>query len=95
VTLKTCLDCGELGDGTRCSTCQARHKPGAQARGYTRQWQSKAATIKRQQPSCAVCGSTLDLTVDHIVPKVVGGTDELTNLQTLCRRCNGAKGGRR
>lgn len=32
-----------------------------------------------------------DLTVDHIVPKALGGTDSRDNLQVLCRSCNSAK----
>ena len=30
--------------------------------------------------------------VDHIVPKALGGTDELTNLQAMCATCNLKKG---
>lgn len=32
-----------------------------------------------------------DLTVDHIIPKALGGTDARENLQVLCRPCNSAK----
>jgi hypothetical protein len=38
------------------------------------------------------CGSWVDLTVDHIVPEVQGGTADLDNLQTLCRPHNSEKG---
>ena len=38
------------------------------------------------------CGSWVDLTVDHIIPEVEGGTDDLGNLQTLCRPHNSEKG---
>lgn len=31
-------------------------------------------------------------TKDHIVPKSMGGTNRLTNLQTMCVSCNGKKG---
>ncbi|MGC3818621.1 HNH endonuclease [Acinetobacter sp. G11] len=41
---------------------------------------------------CKHCGSTSDLTVDHIIPVIHGGSDELDNLQTLCRSCNSKKG---
>lgn len=41
---------------------------------------------------CARCGATEDLTIDHIVAIVNGGSDELTNLQVLCRSCNAQKG---
>lgn len=32
------------------------------------------------------------LTVDHIIPKSKGGSDELVNLDPMCARCNFAKG---
>src|SRR5690606_35763415 len=41
--------------------------------------------------SCEVCGSTEDLTRDHIVPVSRGGTNDPANLRTLCRRCNRAR----
>ena len=32
------------------------------------------------------------MTQDHIIPRSRGGPDELENLQTMCFRCNEAKG---
>ena len=29
--------------------------------------------------------------VDHIVPKALGGSDDMDNLQTLCRACHKQK----
>ncbi len=37
------------------------------------------------------CTKTQDLTIDHMIPLSKGGTDELTNLQFLCRRHNSRK----
>jgi len=34
------------------------------------------------------------LTVDHIVPRAMGGTDQRRNLASACRRCNDEKGAR-
>lgn len=43
---------------------------------------------------CLNCGqdSRGELTLDHIVPYSRGGTDEDSNLQTLCRTCNVMRG---
>ncbi len=48
--------------------------------------------FKRDGNSCNHCGSTEDLTIDHIKPVALGGDDSLGNLQTLCRSCNSKKG---
>jgi len=41
---------------------------------------------------CVACGSPLDLTIDHIHPVAWGGTNDPSNLRTLCRSCNSVKG---
>lgn len=48
--------------------------------------------FKRDGYACLHCKSTTDLSIDHIIPVVHGGGDELENLQTLCRVCNSKKG---
>jgi 5-methylcytosine-specific restriction endonuclease McrA len=40
---------------------------------------------------CARCGSYKVLCIDHIEPRIRGGSDEIKNLQILCRECNGKK----
>ncbi len=40
---------------------------------------------------CLECGSAVDLTIDHIHPVAWGGTNDASNLQTLCRSCNSVK----
>lgn len=52
---------------------------------------------KRDHYRCVHCGTDgttdrNDLTVDHIIPVIAGGTNALHNLQTLCRVCNSKKG---
>ena len=40
---------------------------------------------------CKFCKSKDNLTYDHILPVVRGGTDDLKNIQVLCRTCNQIK----
>jgi 5-methylcytosine-specific restriction endonuclease McrA len=41
---------------------------------------------------CLHCGTARALSLDHIHPYSLGGSDEPDNLQTLCRPCNSRKG---
>ena len=41
---------------------------------------------------CLFCGTTDNLTVDHIKPWSKGGTHDISNLQCLCAKCNKMKG---
>ena len=53
--------------------------------------------ILKRDRICQLCGATkLDrmLEVDHIVPRSKGGTNDPSNLQVLCSRCNRAKSNR-
>ena len=43
---------------------------------------------------CPICGTASDLTVDHVVPRSLGGPDSPANRRYLCRRCNSVKGPR-
>ena len=50
--------------------------------------------ILKRDKICQLCGNTKDdapLEVDHILPRSKGGSNDLTNLQTLCRPCNQGK----
>lgn len=51
----------------------------------------REAVLARDGYRCVRCGSTQYLEVDHIFPYSLGGTNELSNLQTLCRKCNAEK----
>ena len=53
--------------------------------------------LRRAGFRCELCGVPADeraLEVDHITPRRHGGSDDLTNLQALCYRCNANKGAR-
>gem|GEM_PF-581057 len=51
------------------------------------------SVLARDNWTCCSCGRTakeegVTLEVDHITPRSKGGTDEMRNLQTLCKKCN-------
>lgn len=43
---------------------------------------------RRDGFKCAACGSTEELQIDHIVPVSLNGSNDLSNLQILCRKDN-------
>lgn len=50
--------------------------------------------LKRDRNKCKACGRGPDevkLHIDHVVPTALGGSDDPSNLQTLCADCNGGK----
>ncbi len=56
---------------------------------------SKREIFRRDHYTCQYCGRTLqNLTVDHVIPKRLGGTRSWENLVTACAPCNHLKGGR-
>lgn len=48
----------------------------------------------RDGHACCECSTAEDLTLDHIYPWSLGGSDEPGNLRALCRPCNCRKGAR-
>lgn len=53
----------------------------------TRQW-----VKERDKYRCVDCNTHENLTVDHIIPVVKGGTNDVSNLTTRCQSCNSRKG---
>lgn len=50
--------------------------------------------LRRDGHACRYCGEkapNVQITVDHVVPKALGGTDEPTNLVAACGPCNSGK----
>lgn len=89
--MKVCIEegCWQPTPNTRC----AEHE-----REFRRPKDRKYGRGHRAQPLdavCACCGSTEDLCRDHVRTQVVPGLGHYrTDYQTLCRSCNGSKGGR-
>lgn len=59
------------------------------------------ALYRRDKGHCAICQKDLSnlyvngtkMAIDHIIPLNMGGVNDPTNLQILCKRCNSEKGG--
>jgi 5-methylcytosine-specific restriction endonuclease McrA len=62
--------------------------------GSTSQWRRIRKIVINRDGCCQRCGTEEGLTVDHIVPRTLGGDDSLSNLEVLCGSCNSSKGGR-
>jgi 5-methylcytosine-specific restriction protein A len=54
-------------------------------------WTRTAKAFKAVNLQCAKCGAIADLECDHIVPRDQGGSDDWSNLQSLCKACHAAK----
>jgi len=78
--------------GTYCALCLPRN-------GSTRQWRKTRQSVLERDgyrcqlpiPDGRVCGRPATQ-VDHRVPVIDGGSDELSNLRAACAPCNARKG---
>jgi 5-methylcytosine-specific restriction endonuclease McrA len=69
-------------------------KSALRSTGSTRQWTKiRERILRRDGYICQYCGQEAN-TVDHVVPRRLGGNDVDDNLVASCRRCNLSKGGR-
>lgn len=51
--------------------------------------------VKMKVPqACCYCGIRSDLSADHLIPRMKGGTDDSDNLVWACRSCNSSKQGK-
>lgn len=65
-------------------------------RGYGYAWQKlRTKILERDGYLCQVCKQSGKLTqateIDHILNKASGGTDDLDNLQAICKACHKVK----
>jgi 5-methylcytosine-specific restriction endonuclease McrA len=57
---------------------------------------TRREVFRRDNYTCQYCGRhTSDLTVDHVLPRHLGGEHIWTNVVAACPACNHRKGGRR
>jgi len=56
---------------------------------------TKREIMRRDNYTCQYCGQTApNLTIDHVIPRHLGGEHTWENLVTACPACNHHKGGR-
>jgi 5-methylcytosine-specific restriction endonuclease McrA len=58
---------------------------------------TRRALLARDNYTCQYCGfsgSSAELTIDHVLPKVRGGKTTWDNVACACRACNSRKGGK-
>jgi len=60
--------------------------------------EKRLAIYLRDGLACAYCGHAVEdgasLTLDHLTPHSLGGSNRETNLVTCCHRCNSSRGNR-
>lgn len=66
-TLRPCLDCGTRTSRTRCPSCESIRNRARNARRpqYAGTWRATSKAARKAQPWCSVCGTTVNLSLDH------------------------------
>lgn len=72
-----------------------RDRPSPSARGYDEHWRKLRRVVLGREPLCRACSRAglvvAAAEVDHIQPLAKGGTNDLDNLQPLCKSCHSKK----
>jgi hypothetical protein len=65
------------------------------SRNYSKTGFSRNVLIKRDRKTCQYCGEVLissQITIDHIIPRSLGGSTSFSNCVVCCKLCNSVKG---
>ncbi len=61
--------------------------------GELQSYEVREYLLEKWKHKCAYCGkSNTPLEIEHIIPKIRGGTDRVSNLTLACHKCNQKKG---
>ena len=95
--LKPCVACGRPSRGSRCDEHKLPdRRPTVAKRGSSAERSKRRVrTLRRDNYRCVACGvvdkTGRSLDADHILPLERGGSNDLGNMQTLCKSCHGLK----
>ena len=98
MTWRACVECGEPSPESRCPAHRLAEpvKRATTARGYDGAWKKLSERARRLQPFCSDCGTTEDLTVDHLPiaweRKAAGKPIRLQDVDVVCRSDNAKRG---
>lgn len=67
------------------------NEPRNQANKFIAKKEIREEVFKIYGKKCLCCGSTKNITIDHVMPVFKGGIDHIDNLQPLCKSCNSKK----
>lgn len=90
MSLRPCLDCGELSSNTRCEAHRlrqgrakeaARTRPGPRQRGLDTEYEANRAIVLAHSRLCWLCHHGGADQADHVIPRSLGGSSALTNLR--------------
>lgn len=95
-----CVKCQVLTTKPYCpahipSWVTRKERPSPEQRGYNSEYRKNRKILLADNPPCNHCGrlgtKENPITADHIQSLATGGTNDLANLQPLCKQCNGRK----
>ncbi|WP_409449899.1 HNH endonuclease [Chryseobacterium sp.] len=83
--LETIIECIELAFFKKYDYLEKRKQ-------FNRQQKQLFKILIKKCNACLHCGTTEKLSIDHIVPLIKKGSNDINNLQILCISCNSKKG---
>jgi 5-methylcytosine-specific restriction endonuclease McrA len=76
-------------------SCRRSAKKRAAAAGYSGKHFTKQQWLELLEACghrCLACGGAENVSVDHVIPLSLGGSNTIENIQPLCATCNSLKG---